>query len=171
MQISIEPIDPKQFRNVLNVLKTVEPEVTKNLRTELASNLQPYATKIANQMPQIAPLRGMIHTGRTRYEPPKGRVSFTPGGGRSSASRLVAITLKTPGDSGGFYIAELAGTRSKGFTPTGKTMIRALQEKFPLVPKRGGRFAWRAFLSLYPTVADLAVKIINDKLDEIERKL
>lgn len=170
MDIYIEPIDPKQFRNALNVLKTVEPEVVKNLRAELKTELQPYATRIANQMPQVAPLPGMIHSGETRYKPPKGKVSFTPSSGRSSQSRLVAITLNS-GDARGFYIAELAGTRSKGETINGQTMIRALQKRFPLVPKRGGRFAWRAFLDLYPTVADLAVKIINNKLEELERKL
>lgn len=167
--IEIEKIDPALLRKVVAILKTVEPDVITNLRKELRTELQPFATRIASSVPQIAPLSGMAHQGAKGYAPPRAKVSFTPGGGSKTKARLLAITLDSP--QGGFQIAELAGSRTKGQTATGRAMIRGLQARYPLVPKRGGRFAWRAFLKSAPEIQKRAENIINNKLKEIERQL
>ena len=170
--LSFEEVDAKDFRKALNILKEVDPEVTKKLRAKLKTELAPYATSLAAQMPQIAPLSGMVGDFPTAYKPPQGKVSFTPGSGRGSASRLVAIQLDS-GNRRGFYIADLAGTRSKGFTPQGRAMISELNKVAPLSSRRkkGGRFGWAKFIRIYGAVRNKSEKIINDTLKELERKL
>lgn len=170
--LSFEEVDAKDFRKVLNILKEVDPEVTKNLRAKLKTELSPYASGLAAQMPQVSPLRGMIGDWPTSYKPPQGKISFTPGSGRGSASRLLAIQLDS-GKQRGFYIADLAGTRTGGSTPQGKAMIAKLNQVAPLSSKRkkGGRFGWAKFIKIYGAVRDKSEKIINSTLKELERKL
>lgn len=170
--LSFEEVNAKDFRKALTILKEVDPEVTKNLRAKLKTELAPYASSLAAQMPQVSPLRGMVGSWPTSYKPPQGKVSFTPGSGRGSASRLLAIQLDA-GKQRGFYIADLAGTRSNGFTPQGKAMIEKLNGVAPLSSRRkkGGRFGWAHFIKIYGTVRNKSEKIINDTLKELERQL
>lgn len=170
--LSFEEVDAKDFRKALAILKQVDPDVTKNLRAKLKTELAPYASSLAAQMPQVSPLRGMIGDFPTSYRPPQGKVSFTTGSGRGSANRLLAIQLDA-GKQRGFYIADLAGTRSKGFTPQGKAMIEKLNSIAPLSGRRkkGGRFGWAKFIRIYGTVRNKSEKIINDTLKDLEKKL
>lgn len=170
--LSFEEVDAKDFRTALNILKQVDQEVKKNLSNKLKSELQPYATQLAEQMPQIAPVSGMIGTHPTAYKPPKGKVSFTPGTSSKTASRLLSIQLDS-GKQRGFYIADLAGTRSNGFTNSGKALIRVLNERAPLSSRRrkGGRYGWKNFIKIYGPVREKSLDIINSTLKELERKL
>ena len=169
--LNIEEIDPKAFRKALNALKELDPTVTKALRAELKTELAPYATKLANQMPEVSPLKGMNKNMATGYRKPKGKVSFTPGSSRSTASRLLAFQLDS-GDRRGFYLMELAGTQNKrGYTDKGRIMIDRLNKDKPLTGKRGGRYGWRAFLGMFGDVQRVADGIINKTLDRVEKEL
>lgn len=167
-----EEIDAKDFRTALRVLKEVDAKVTANLRSKLKNELQPYATRLAAQMPQIAPLSGMNHNGPTAYVAPQGKVSFTPGSSSKTATRLLAIQLDS-GSKRGFYIAELAGTRTSGSTPSGRALVNNLNQFAPLSGKRkkGGRFAWAKFVRMYADVSRISGEIINDTLTDLEKEL
>lgn len=178
--LEVEKIDPKLFQSALKILKKTNENVTKDLRTKLSTALQPYATKLAFQMPEVSPLKGMTTgSGPYQYKRPVGKVSFTPGSGRKNKSvrageqtKLLAITLNS-GSARGFYIMELAGTRSKGKTADGRIMIERLNQDAPLSgrSKRGGRYAWPEFVKIFGNVQKISEDIINKTLAELERKL
>jgi hypothetical protein len=168
--LTIEEIDPKAFRKALAALNEIEPESRKKLEQELKSSLNSYASRLADRMPEISPLRGMNHSFDTGYNKPKGKVSFTPGSSRKTAGRVLAIQLDA-GRQRGFYIMELAGTRSKGQTRAGRTMIERLNRDKPLTGKRGGRYAWREFLKMFGDVQRIADKAINEALARLEKTL
>lgn len=172
--LEVEKIDPKAFQSALKILKQVNPDVTKDLRAELATALQPYATRLAFQMPEISPLIGMP-TGSSAYsyKRPTGKVSLTPGSSRKNQSKLLALTLNS-GNARGFYIIELAGTRNpSGFSDRGRRMIARLNEDQPLSgrQRRGGRYAWPEFIKIFGNVQRISEEIINKTLAELERKL
>jgi hypothetical protein len=168
--LTIEEIDPKAFRKALVALDNIEPESKKRLSDELKSSLNSYASQLADKMPAISPLKGMNHDFDTGYNKPKGKVSFTPGSSRKTSGRVLAIQLDA-GRQRGFYIMELAGTRSKGKTRAGRTMIERLNRDKPLTGKRGGRYAWREFLKMFGDVQRIADKAINDALKRLEKSL
>lgn len=169
--LEVEKIDPKLFQSALKILKETNENVTKDLRTELSTALQPYATKLAFQMPEVSPLKGMTTgSGPYQYKRPVGKVSLTPGSSRANKTKLLALTLNS-GSARGFYIIELAGTRSKGKTADGQIMIRRLNKDQPLTGKRGGRYAWREFLGIFGDVQRISEEIINRTLNDLEKKL
>ncbi len=170
--LEVEKIDPKLFNSALKILKKTNETVTKDLRSELATALQPYATKIASQMPEVSPLKGMTTgSGEYQYKRPVGKVSFAPGSSRKNKTKLLALTLNS-GSARGFYIIELAGTRNKrGLTRDGRIMIDRLNQDQPLTGKRGGRYAWREFIKTFSDVQKISEDIINKTLGKLEREL
>lgn len=168
--LTIEEIDPKAFRKALKALDNVEPESKKRLSDELKRSLGSYATRLADKMPEVSPLVGMEHRFDTGYSKPKGKVSFTPGSSMKTSGRVLAIQLDS-GRQRGFYIMELAGTRSKGKTRAGRTMIQRLNQDKPLTGKRGGRYAWREFIKMFGDVQKIADKAINEALNRLEKSL
>lgn len=171
--LEVEKIDPKLFQSALKILKKTNENVTKDLRTELSTALQPYATKLAFQMPEVSPLKGMTTgSGPYQYKRPVGKVSLTPGSSRANKTKLLALTLNS-GSARGFYIIELAGTRSKGKTADGRIMIERLNQDQKTSGKsgRGGRYAWPEFVKIFGNVQKISEDIINKTLAELERKL
>jgi hypothetical protein len=84
------------------------------------------------------------------------------------------IAVSGPGFARLLSITERAGSRSGGYTPSGKAMIKGptgkgLQDRYPLVG-RGGRFIWKAFLSELPELQEVSIKIVNDFVDDVNSK-
>lgn len=168
--LSIEPVDARQLRTVLKVLKTIEPDVQKKLGQDLKNKLQPIANQIASSVPSQSPLIGMNNDGRTGWGPVRGKTSFTPGRGRRNATNLVAIRVDAGERSVGAVIAELAGSRTSGKTASGRAMIEKLNREKAMKGK-GGRYAYNQFRLLRPDILRIATDIINGTFKSFEGML
>ena len=140
--------------------KQIDPKLKARMQRDLRTKLRPMADKIAGQVPNTGPLSRMT----PRWGTAQAKVTTAPG---SKAGRaIVMIAVSGPGFERILSITERAGSRSSGFTNSGKAMITALQERYPLVGK-GGRFIWKAFLRNQPMLNATSIQIINDFVDDI----
>jgi len=158
-------------RQVIAELKKISPELVVELRKELRSGLKPQAQAVAAAYPKAPPLSGMGTNGRLRWAPVRATVSITPGRSRRyrETSNLVSIRAAgTPDD--GVNMAELAGSRSKGFTPQGQNMIAVLNNRKPM-RGRGGRYAFDAFRKNRDQVVRVADEIIQRYAAVVSRRL
>lgn len=168
--LNIEPVDAAEFRKVLKVLKTIEPDSQKKLGQSLKSQLQPMANQIASTIPMEPPLSGFGNLGRTGWGNVRGKTSFTPGRSRRNATNLVSIRIDAGESRAGVMIAELAGSRSNGKTASGEAMISKLNDRKPM-KGRGGRYAYSQFRFLRPDVVRIATDIINSTFKSFEGML
>jgi hypothetical protein len=162
----IEQIDRKSFNRALNVLKTMEENVVKDLRKDLRTELQPFASNLASAMPEVAPISGLARY--PKYAQPKGSVSLLTG----RKGGLVTINLKAA--ERGFWLAEMAGTVSEGKTNAGKALVRNLNARKPLRgsgKRKPGRYAWPQFRLLLPDAAKRAEEIVLRTLKKLEKDI
>lgn len=168
--IGIEKVNADDLRKAISVLKKIEPESTKDLRNELKNKLVPLAQQIAQAVPAQPPLSGFANNGATAWpQSIKGKVAFTPGRGRRNANNLVSIRVDG-GKQRGFYIAELAGSRSTGQTNSGRALIEQLNSRSQMKGK-GGRYAYKQFRFIRPDAVRIATEILNDTFARLERML
>lgn len=175
LKTTTQKLDANQVRRALRVLKSIDEEAVKDLRTDLKTRLSPFATQINNAAPpaNTPPLSGMANAGRLGWGNRRGTVGFTPGKNRQNANNLVAIRISpVPIATGqaGFMLAELAGTRSSGFTPSGQTFISVLNARAPIQGK-GGRFFYNEFRKLRPDIVKLSESILNSTFNRIDAEL
>lgn len=144
-------------------LKDIDPKLRNRLSAKLRSGLGPTAGKIAARAQSnasrsggFAPLSGM----EPRWGNMSAKVKTFPKG---KPGRAIA-TISVFGDDTQFNrilaITERAGSVTKGYTVQGRNMIRALQDRMPLVG-RGGRFIWKAWLEYRPEAVAIAIDEIN----------
>jgi hypothetical protein len=162
----------ESIREAINKLQQVDPDLKKMLMKDLRTSIKPIASAVAAAVPSEGnpPLSGMKSGyARLRWGGVKGSVSVTPGKKRGD-TRLVSLVVTGSPDAG-FKMAELAGSRSNGFTPQGENMIKVLRQRFPTPGSgKGGRFAFTKFREEKPEVVRLAVDLINKHLDDVNRK-
>jgi hypothetical protein len=159
-------IEGADFRSSLKMLKTVDPDIVKDLRRSLRSAVGPDAKAIAAAMPRTAPLSGMANRGRLAWAGKfSGTVVLTPGRGRRGVSNLVGLRIRGNPDAG-FRMAELAGSRSRGSTPQGRAMIANL----PGNP-RGGRFAYARFVKDRANLIKKAEQVIESFVGRLNKRL
>lgn len=175
LKTTTEKLDANQVRKALRLLKSIDEEAVKDLRKDLKTRLSPFATQIANAAPPPTspPLSGMANKGRLGWGDRRGSVGFTPGKNRANANNLVAIRISpVPIATGqaGFMLAELAGTRSSGLTPSGQNLVSVLGARAPL-PGKGGRYFYKQFRLLRPDIVKLSESILNSTFDRIDAEL
>ena len=167
--IGIEKVNADELRQVLRVLKKINPTVNKDLSKNLKTRLAPLAEQIASSTPQEPPLSGFANRGPTGYKAPKGKISFTPGRSKRNATNLLSIRIDA-GKQRGFYIAELAGSRSAGLTNSGRALIEQLNNR-SVMKGKGGRYAYKQFRFLRPDIVRIATEVVNRSMRELERML
>lgn len=145
--------------------KQIDPKLKAKMQRELRKDLRPMADKIAGRVPNTGPLSGMT----PRWGTAVGKVRTTPSSAPGNA--IVMISVAGPGFARMLSITERAGSRTDGYTPAGKAMIKGpsgkgLQDRYPLVGK-GGRFIWKAFLRYQPLLTTVSLKIVNDFIDDV----
>jgi len=156
------------LENTLAILKTVEPDSIKEIRTEIRQIVvsSGAVSKIRSRTPAIAPLSGMNNNGPTKWAGVKTvNISVLPRivSGKKSVP-LVRIAASGGSNSLGFDYAELAGIRrrpprsrskirggslrgtrkgdgSMALNGQGDNFIKYLEERNGKTP---GRFAFRA---------------------------
>lgn len=163
-------LDATQVRVVIKELRSIDEQIVKDLRRELKSGLTPIAAQVANAFPKESPLSGMSGRGPTSWSAVRGKVSFTPGKSRARAENLIAIRVEPTSGNRGIFIAELAGSRSAGATPSGASLITVLNQRSPM-KGRGGRYAYSQFRLLRYDVVNIATRILNSTFAKIDRKI
>jgi len=184
MDVSVKVIGASK---TIAALKQVDANAVKKLRQELKGVMQSEISTIVSGIPAFAPLRGMVHNGRTKWKRPKGSVSFTPGGVRGFSGKqfspLVTLTFTGGSSSIGFDMAELAGIRrhparrrskiagstsygtqagdgSHSNNGQGDYFISKLEEVRP-IKGRAGRFAFDLFLRRKPIIEQKAITFVD----------
>lgn len=117
----------------VRLLNKVDKEIVKQARKDLRTGAQPVANAIMSNIPTEAPLRGMIHNGRTAWKPSgisaKVKTSFSKKTQRNETS-LVSIVVGAKGKNStgaaSFQIADMSGRKARGKTRSGKAMINKL---------------------------------------------
>jgi hypothetical protein len=167
----LEPtVDAAEFRRMIAKLKEIDPKLVTDLRRELRGRLMPFARQIAGIVPTAPPLSGFNNVGVTAWSAVVGKTAFTPGKSRRSATNLVSIRIEPRGGKRGFFIAELAGSRSSGKTASGINLVAVLNQRKPMT-KRGGRYAYAQFRLLRPDVVKVATTVVEKSMSQIEQEL
>lgn len=170
MQMQMTPVlDAQQVRQALKALRAIDQDSTKLLRADLRSQLAPIAKQVADAVPVAPPLSGFANAGATQWSTVTGKTSFTPGKSRKVGNSLVSIRVQ-PKAGRGIYIAELAGSRSSGYTQAGRNLIAVLNSRAPMTGK-GGRFIYSKFRMLRPDVIRIAEGILDKAFKKLESSL
>jgi hypothetical protein len=119
--------------DTVRILNKLDKQIVKDARKDLRSGAQPVADAIKSNIPNQAPLRGMIHNGRTSWKPAgvtaKVKTNFSKKAQRNETS-LVSIVVGSKGKSAtgaaAFQISDMAGRKARGKTRSGKAMINKL---------------------------------------------
>lgn len=177
------------IKETLNVMKTIEPEIYKQLRKDIRGIVAPAVSNIKSQAPSVAPLTGMNHNGRTAWTKPKVTVNITPAQRSralgSTTSNLVAITATGEGRKVGFDIADMAGrannpgkySKTRRFTDpyTGQTVQRKVNGQgvgmIDNLAGRASRYVYPAIEKQLPFIRSQVAVTIEKAADSINRKL
>ena len=158
---------------VAKTLKGIDNDLVKQARKDLRNGAKPVATAVKNNIPTESPLRGMVHNGRTAWQPSGVKVTvktnFTKKAERKGTS-LVSIVAGAQGKnsqgSAAFQIADMAGRKRRGNTRAGQAMIRKLNAE-----GRASRYVYPAALRELPFVQDVVRGTIKKLMNDYNRKL
>ena len=142
---------------VAKTLKGIDNDIVKQARKDLRTGAKPVADAVKQNIPTEAPLRGMVHNGRTAWQPAGVKVTvktnFTKKAERKGTS-LVSIVAgaqgKNSSGAAAFQIADMAGRKRAGNTRSGRAMIRGLNSS-----GRASRYVYPAALRQVPYVEDV----------------
>lgn len=161
-------INYDDLKYAIERMKKLDPKLKAKMQRDLRNKLRPMADKIAGAVPSSGPLSKMT----PRWGNAQAKVQTATG--RRAGGAIVMISVAGPGFEKILAITERAGSRTKGYTPSGRAMIngptgKGLQDRYPLVGK-GGRFIWKAFLRYQPILVAVSSDIVNDFIDEANAK-
>lgn len=153
------------------VLRRLEPDSVKELRTELRSDLSPMAKALAAKYPANPSLSGFMQTyGRWGWGKVTGTVRVTPGKSRKGAGKNNVVSLSMNYKTATPYVLEMIGWKSQGRTPQGRALYDQVQRLFPGWPN-GGRLFYRDFQADWRTAYDKAETIINRWSEKVSKEL
>jgi hypothetical protein len=157
----------------VKMLNGLDKEIVKQARKDLRTGAQPVANAVKANIPTESPLqgksgsnsptRGMIHRGRTGWNPSgvtaKVKTNFSKKAERRGNS-LVSIVVggkgKTASGAAAFQIADMAGRKARGKTASGRAMISKLNAQ-----KKASRYVYPAAEREIPYVTDQLVGTIR----------
>ena len=174
--IKLEKGKVEGLDRAIRELNQIDKQIVRQLREDLKGELTGEAKELAASVPQSPPpLSGFQHKGRTRFNGARGFVSATPTKIRKGKNvhPIVTIKLTGRGNSSGFDIAEMAGTRNLRYSKnraTGKKFVQNLSASAPFKFK-GGRFAYGFFLRQRKGINKKAVKIIDKFAKKFNKKV
>jgi len=159
-----QKVDALSFKQLKSEFRQLDKSVQKETKAGIKKSLGSVTSRMQGEIDSIrpdAPMSGMssgskLNQWRSPAVKPSLRLSAGPGkavaqitaSGKSGYKRMFAIT-------------ERAGSRSSGFTDSGKRMIRVLQKRNRLVKGKGGRYAFRAYLKYRPLLHDQVERELN----------
>jgi hypothetical protein len=100
-------------RETLQLLDAVQPGSIRELRKDIKTILEPSLSAIKSNVPSSAPLSGMNHYGRTRFDRPQVKSTLLTAQSKyRDTTPLIRIEVIAHPDSVGFEIADMAGRRT-----------------------------------------------------------
>lgn len=167
-----------ELDRVLRELRQLEPNLRKELVTEMKDAIIPLGQRLLAKIPPDPPLSGF---GRSNgalspyvYQKPRmtTRTPFAKKARGSSSFPVVSIRFADRKPNAGFSILELAGTRNigrakGGLTPQGAAMIRNL----PSMMLGLGRFVIPNFKGEQVSVTKTAVSILEKFAKKVNLKI
>ena len=176
-------VNSADVARAFRILKQLDPDLVKEFRTGLQSDLKPAAKAIAAKYPTSPYLSNL--EGGTRFSYNRetgnidvkenwkwsqvvGKVSITPGKSRKGVGRnnLVAIRMQYKGAIP--WVTDFAKADSADLSPQGKALIRNIESRFPSWPN-GGRIFYREFQARRGDIFDKAENIMGKFIDGINR--
>ena len=162
-------LDVEGVAETLAVLRKIEPEGLKALRSEIKtdSGVTAAISSIQAQIPPVAPLSGfMKHGGDTQYRTPRVTVSLrSPRRTMTRAeSALVTLVTSPPKGAFGFLLVDMAGRGSSGRSARGRAMIANLKA-------RASRYVYPGFEKRQKNVADGVQRILDKYAARVNVKL
>lgn len=184
-----EPIKFLGVKETLKILQQVEPEMYKQLRKDIRSITAPAVSSIKNTVPSVAPLSGMVHSGRTGWSGVTVATNITPAQRSraygSTTANLVAISSTGRSGQFGFNLADMSGRGSgRGRRPravtrpyerNGQTMQHRLngqgQAMIRNLAKQPSRYVYPAIESQLPQIISAVGVSLQQAAIAINRKL
>lgn len=173
-------------KQTLTILRNVEPEVYKQLRSDIKGIVETGRKAIMSAVPAVAPLSHMVHSGRTRYAIPRvTTVLDLLDKARGNTARLVQIKVDNK-NGAGFEIADIAGrgsgrgriprSRTRPYAYKGGTRTHAIngqgQRMLENLPSNNAsRYVYPAIESQMPKIQAGVVLSIETASAKINRKL
>lgn len=163
-------------------LRKLDPDLVRELRTELQSDLKPVAKAIAARYPSTPTLSGFARTyGRWGWDKVTGTVKITPGKTRKGAGKNNLVALSMNYKSATPFVVDMIGRKPESIgnyrsarysAPYGQGMAlyRAIQNAYPSWPN-GGRIFYKEFLKSRNTVVAGAEKTINRWSQKVSEEL
>lgn len=167
INLSIE-LPPQEIARIQGMLKALDPNMRKSLSRDLNKSLKGIAGQIEKDFPP-APMSGLA----SRWGNVNASVRVQVNGPPQKALALFSVRANPPSFARLLAITERAGSRSPGLTPRGRNLIRnprgGLEDRFPLVNMRGGRFVFASFFRQRRDV-DLRIREAIDRfIDKVNK--
>jgi hypothetical protein len=164
-------LDAADVAKTFRILRNVDPNLVKELRKELRSDMNPVAKAIAAKYPTSPTLSGFEQTyGRWGWDRVAGTVKITPGKSRRGAGANNLVSLSMNYKTATPFVLDMIGRRNPGISPQGQALFRAINEQFPAWPN-GGRIFYKPFKAAREQVVGSATNIINRWTDKVNREL
>jgi hypothetical protein len=145
---------------VIKDLKKIEPDLYKQLRKDIVTEIKPLYAKIKANIPPVSPLSGFYHNGRTAWGGPikvVGKISTRKRRGRTSL-----VSIRTTNTA--VEIIDMAGRKSRGDTPAGRAMIQNL-------PGKASRYIYPAVNNYVTTLNQSVIRAIDNYAKTINVEL
>lgn len=153
------------------ILRNIDPDSVKQLRSELNGQLRPLAKAIAAKYPTTPTLSGFAQSyGRWNWGQVTGTVKITPGKTRKGSGRTNLVALSMNYKSATPFVLDMIGRRNPGISPQGQALYRAINQQFTAWPK-GGRIFYKPFKESAGQVQRTAEGIITRWSDTVTKEL
>lgn len=176
-------VNANDVAKAFRILKKLDPDLVKEFRTGMASDLKPVAKAIAEKYPSAPYLSGLEGYTRVSFNAEKGtivskenwkwsnvvgKVSITPGKSRKGVGRnnLVALRMQYKGAIP--WVTDMAKDTGSNLSPQGAALVRNIEQRYPGWPK-GGRIFYKEFMARRGAVFADAEKIMGRFIDGINK--
>ena len=164
-----QKIDAVSFKQLKSEFRQLDREVQKEIKNGIKKSIGSVTSRMQGEIDSIrpdAPMSGMESgSKRNQWRSPNVKPSLRLSAGPGKAVAQITASGKS-GYKRMFALTERAGSRSSGFTPAGKRMVSVLEGRNKLVKRKGGRYAFRAYLKYRPLLHDT----VQRELDGLARR-
>ena len=176
-------VKSSDLKVLLSELRSIDPNLRKALQKEMRSDLKPFVTGLANQIPRQSPLSGFgvnAQPGTAYRWGAVGGSVVTPLGKRAKKPGfypVVSMKFRTRGSGkAGFEILELAGSVNrgkdrKGMTYRGNNLVQGLKTAGYDIKAGLGRFLIPQAKDDANQVNRIAVRIIEKYVALVNRRI